>query len=94
MSKHIWRGLVLPECPARVYDVKRYAGLGIGANCTVVGDAACFPVKDAMRYLLELEYIMREVSTSCALDAIYDRHKKYRKAVAKMKANAKKKGKK
>ena len=80
MSKHVWRG------KSTKYHAWREVveTFGYLENCTVIEDAACFPVRDAMR--------LCKVSDACttmgalASLAVSPMANKYRKAVARMKA--------
>jgi len=73
MSRHIWRGELIEYRPG-VTQAERCAKHR--ADCTVVGDEACFPVREAMAFMEQ------------AVRGIYDMDRlvKYEKAVARMKA--------
>jgi hypothetical protein len=94
MSKHIWRGHSRTSYVQlenrRVYDDER------PRDCTVVEDAACFPVKEAKLLAKAATAFMQRADSPNYIcpgyGEIRDAVKQYQKAVAKMKA--KKKGKK
>ena len=77
MSKKVWRGTSWrtkqPGVHVPLFRDK--------TNCTIIEDTACFPVREAMRFMRQ------------AVRGIYDmdRLEKYEKAVAKMKARKGKK---
>jgi len=91
MSKKIWRGRVGSDwyVYAQAY--------GTYADCTVVPDAACFPVKEAMAYISAIQdgWAMPESATLEDLDrsakSVDKLQDKYLRAVERMKKKAGKK---
>lgn len=87
MSKHIWRGL---SCGHASGDFVLKKLGGYKANCTVIEDAACFPVREAMRLAkAEQEWANSGNCTGLCIaktQRLIDAQADYRKAVAKMKA--------
>lgn len=80
MSKHIWRGL---SCGHEFGDFVLKELGGYKSNCLVIEDAACFPVKEAMRLC---EAAIKYQSGISEPGDLAEMAKRYYSAVARMKA--------
>lgn len=80
MSKHVWRGM--SEGGTELKFVTTNVPYSEWKNCTVVEDAACFPVREAMRMCQLLD----RYGDRGFVPGFQESLKNYRKAVARMKA--------
>lgn len=91
MSKHVWR---MHSKYNMMYGIQAIEpDLTDKANCTLVPDEACFPVKEAMRLCKAVKvWEQRGIKYNYgdALEGLYNAHINYEGAVARMKERNKK----